>query len=151
MLRQRLSEALKEAMKARDERAISTTRLIIAALKDRDIAARGRGQPDGIGEDDIQSLLRTMVKQRQEAIQLFEQGGRMELVEQEKEEIAVIQRFMPRQLSDDEIKAAVAGVIKELDAHSLKDIGRCMAALKERHAGEMDFGKASGMVRQALG
>ena len=151
MLRQRLSEALKEAMKARDKRAISTTRLIIAALKDRDIAARGRGQPDGIGEDDIQSLLRTMVKQRQEAIQLLEQGGRMELVEQEKEEIAVIQRFMPRQLSDDEIKAAVAGVIKELDAHSLKDIGRCMAALKERHAGEMDFGKASGMVRQALG
>ncbi|HEV7371034.1 GatB/YqeY domain-containing protein [Arenibaculum sp.] len=151
MLRTRLNEALKEAMRAKNQRAVSTLRLILAALKDRDIAARGRGVTDGITEDEILAMLQTMIKQRREAIALYEQGGRLELAEQEREEIAVIEGFLPRQLDDDQVRDAVDGVIRELGASGLKDMGRTMAELRARYAGQMDFAKASGVVRAALG
>ncbi|HYD31702.1 MAG TPA: GatB/YqeY domain-containing protein [Azospirillaceae bacterium] len=150
MLRQRLNEALKEAMKAKEQRAVSTVRLILAALKDRDIAARGKGNMDGIGEDEILSMFQTMIKQRQEAIALYEQGGRQELAQQEREEIAVIERFMPKQMTEDEVRAAIGGLIAELGATSIKDMGKVMAEMRSRYAGRMDSAKASGWVKEAL-
>lgn len=151
MLRTRLTEALKEAMRARNQRAVSTLRLILAALKDRDIAARAHGVTDGIPDTEILAMLQTMIKQRREAITLYEQGGRLELAEQEREEIAVIEQFLPRQLDDDEVKDAVGAVIREVGASGLKDMGRVMAELRARYSGQMDFAKASGVVRAALG
>ena len=150
MLRERLNGALKDAMKAQDPRAVSTLRLILAALKDRDISARSKGNMDGVGEDDILSMLQTMVKQRKESIELYEQGGRLELAEQEMEEIAVIQRFMPEQMEDAEMRDAITSLIVDLEAKNLKDMGRTMAALKERYAGRMDFTRASAMVKEQL-
>lgn len=151
MLRQQLNDALKTAMLAKDARTVSTVRLILAALKDRDIAARGRGVPDGISEDEILVMLQSMVKQRRESISLYEQGGRLELAQQEAEEIAIIERFMPQQLSEAEVTEAVRTVIGDLGAGGLKDMGKVMAALKERYAGQMDFAKASAVVKQQLG
>jgi uncharacterized protein YqeY len=151
MLRQRLNDALKEAMLAKDSRTVSTVRLILAALKDRDIAARGRGVPDGITDDEILVMLQSMVKQRRESISLYEQGGRLELAQQEAEEIAIINRFMPQQLSDAEVAEAVRTVMTDLGATGLKDMGKVMAALKERYAGQMDFAKASAVVKGQLG
>lgn len=151
MLRTRLNEALKDAMRAKDARAVSTLRLILAALKDRDIAARTRGVTDGISDDEILGMLQTMIKQRREAISLYEQGGRLELAEQEREEIAVIEGFMPRQLGEEEIRQAVDEVIRDLGSGGLKDMGRTMAELRSRYSGRMDFTKASGFVRAALG
>lgn len=150
MLRQRLSDALKDALKSKDQPGVSTIRLILAALKDRDIAARSKGNMDGIGEDEILSLLQGMIKQRQESIGLYEKGGRLELAEQEKSEIVVIERFLPKQMSEDEMAAAVREAIKEAGAQSIKDMGKVMAALKSRHAGQMDFSKASALVKQTL-
>ncbi|MFC7333477.1 GatB/YqeY domain-containing protein [Rhodocista pekingensis] len=150
MLRTRLNEALKEAMRAKDQRAVATVRLILAALKDRDIAARGRGIPDGIDETEILSMLQTMVKQRRESIELYEQGGRIELAQQEREEITVIERFMPKQLDDEEIRAVVATLAEEIGAAGVKDMGRVMAELRSRYAGQMDFARASGIVREKL-
>lgn len=151
MLRTRLNEALKEAMRAREERATATVRLILAALKDRDIAARSRGVSDGIPEDEIHQMLQSMIKQRRESIALYEQGGRLELAEREAEEIAIIERFLPKQMSDEEVAAAVAATIADLGAANLKDMGRVMTALRERYAGRMDFGKASQAVKGQLG
>ncbi len=150
MLRTRLNEALKEAMRAKNQRAVSTVRLILAALKDRDIAARGRGVTDGVDESEILGMLQTMIRQRQESIALYEQGGRCELAEQEREEIVVIESFLPKQLDDAETQAAVAQVIDELGATCVKDMGRTMAELRSRYAGQMDFAKASGLVKQRL-
>ncbi|UEM23390.1 GatB/YqeY domain-containing protein [Skermanella mucosa] len=150
MFRSRLNEALKEAMRSKNQRAVSTLRLILAALKDRDIAARGRGVTDGIDEDEILSMLQTMIKQRREAIALYEQGGRLELAEQEREEIGIIETFLPKQFSEDEIRGAVDTVIKDIGATGIKDMGRTMAELRTRYAGQMDFGKASGFVKTAL-
>ena len=151
MLRQRLSDTLKSAMLGRDTRTVSTVRLILAALKDRDIAARPRGVTEGIGDEEILQMLQSMVKQRRESITLYEQGGRLELAQQEAEEIAIIQRFLPTQLSDAELAEAVGETIAEIGAQGLKDMGRTMAALKERYAGQMDFTKASAVVKQQLG
>jgi uncharacterized protein YqeY len=151
MLRQRLSDALKSAMLGRDARTVSTVRLILAALKDRDIAARSRGVTDGIPEDEILQMLQSMMKQRRESISLYEQGGRLELAQQEAEEITIIERFLPVQLSDVEMADAVRGTIAEIGALGLKDMGRTMAALKEKFAGRMDFTKASSIVKQQLG
>ncbi|CAA7618316.1 GatB/YqeY domain-containing protein [Magnetospirillum sp. UT-4] len=151
MLRQQLNDALKTAMLAKDTRAVSTVRLILAALKDRDIAARGRGVTDGIGEDEILSMLQSMIKQRRESISLYEQGGRLELAQQEADEITIIERFLPKQMSEAETDQAVRDVIAEIGAGGIKDMGRVMAALKERFAGSMDFTKASGMAKKALG
>lgn len=151
MPRQRLKDALKEAMKAKHDRAVSTVRLILAALKDRDIAARGRGVMDGIPDEEILQMLQSMVKQRRESIELYEKGGRPDLVKSEQEEIAVIEGFMPRQMDESEMLEAVTSLIVELGATSIKDMGRTMAALKERHAGRMDFAKASAMVKKQFG
>jgi uncharacterized protein YqeY len=151
MLRNTLNEALTEAMKAKDERAVSTVRLIRAALKDRDIAARAKGNMDGINDDEILQMLQTMIKQRRESIEMYEKGCRMELAQQEREEIEVIERFLPEQLSEADTMSAVRDLIGELGAKGLKDMGRTMAALRERYAGRMDFAKASGIVKAQLG
>jgi uncharacterized protein YqeY len=150
MLRTALNEALKTAMLAKEARTVSTVRLILAALKDRDIAARSKGNMDGISEDEILGMLQSMIKQRKDSIALYEQGGRLELAQQEQEEIAVIERFLPKQMSQDEAEAAIKSVIGEIEAKGLKDMGRTMAALKERYAGQMDFTKASGLVKGLL-
>jgi hypothetical protein len=150
MLRARLDEALKSSLLARDARATSTVRLILAALKDRDIAERGKGNVDGLTDDQILQLLQTMVKQREESIRLYQQGGRQDLADEERAEIAIIREFLPPQLTPEEVEAAVADIIEELSATSLKDMGRVMAALKDRFAGSMDFTQASGIVRARL-
>jgi len=151
MLRQRLTDALKDAQKRRAGVEVSTLRLILAALKDRDIAARTKGDATPIGDDELLRLLQTMVKQRNEAIALYEQGGRLELAERERDEIAVIETFLPRQLDAAEIEAAVRQVIEETGAAGLKDMGATMAELRRRYAGCMDFAKASGIVKRELG
>ena len=150
-MRERLSDELKAAMKAKDTRVMATVRLILAALKDRDIAARGKGNADGIDESEILQMLQTMVKQRHESIELYEKGGRLDLAQQEAEEIEIIRRFMPAQMSEEEVAGAVADLVAELEASSLKDMGRTMAALRERYAGRMDFAKASAIVKKQLG
>ena len=129
---------------------MSTLRLILAALKDRDIAARTNGLAEGISDDDVLLMLQTMVRQRQESISLYEQGGRLELAEREQEEIQIIQQFLPRQLGDDEIRAVVAEVIQATGAGGLKEMGKVMSALRQDYAGQMDFGKASGIVKALL-
>jgi uncharacterized protein len=150
MLREQLADALKVAMKARDQVTVSTVRLILAALKDRDIAARGGDKDDGLGDDAILGMLTTMVRQRRESIALYEQGKRDDLAAREAAEIVVIERFMPRQLDEAEAADAIGQVIDELGSKSLKDMGRTMGALKEKYAGQMDFAKASGLVKQRL-
>jgi len=148
-MRERISTELKDAMKARDKRRISTLRLIATAIKDRDIAARSNGN-DKVSDAEILDILAQMVRQRRESIKAYEEGGRLELAEQEAREIEIIQAFMPRQLSPDETAKAVADVIAELSSESLKDMGRTMAELKKRYAGRMDFAKASALVKQHL-
>jgi uncharacterized protein YqeY len=151
MLRQRLNDELKAAMKSRDQRATSTLRLILAALKDRDIAARPRGVTDGVDETEIIDMLQKMVRQRQESIVLYKQGNRPELAAQEQGEIDMIERFLPQKMSDTEAAMAVESVVTELGASTIKDMGRVMAALKERYAGRMDFAKVGQQVKQKLG
>ena len=151
MLRQQLNDALKTAMLAKDTRVVSTVRLILAALKDRDIAARSRGVMDGIGDDEVMQMLQSMIKQRRESISLYEQGGRLELAQQEQDEIDIITRFLPHQMSEAEIADAVAAVVAEVGAAGIKDMGRVMAVLKERFAGQMDFTKASASAKKTLG
>lgn len=150
MIRQSLTDAVKEAMKARDQRATSTLRMVQAKLKDKDIEARGAGNPDGIDDSAVLSVLQGMVKQRRESIELYKQGNRPDLVDQEAAEITIIERFLPQQMDDAQSRAAIKAVIGEIGAASIKDMGRTMAALKERHAGEMDFQKASALVKEAL-
>ena len=149
MLRQELNEALKTALKTGDARARSTLRLILAALKDRDIAARP-AKTDGIDEAEIGELLNKMVRQRRESITLYEQGNRLDLAQQEAEEIAVIERFLPKQLSEADTSAAIDATVKELGAASIKDMGKVMAALKGKYTGQMDFGRASALVKAKL-
>jgi hypothetical protein len=151
MLRDQLNEALKTAMKAKEGRTVSTVRLIRAALKDRDIAARGKGNSEGIADPEILSMLQSMIKQRRESIEMYEKGGRVELAEQEAEEIVIIEGFLPEQMGEEATAAAIKEVIKELDAQSLKDMGRTMGVLKERYAGKMDFSKAGPLVKAQLG
>jgi uncharacterized protein len=151
MLRQAFADRLKGAMKARDARTVSTVRLILAALKDRDVAARGQGNAEGVIEAEIQRLLQGMVKQRRESIALYEQGNRPDLVQQERDEIAVIETFLPRQFEEAEIEGAAAAIIAETGASGIKDMGKVMAALRARHAGVIDFGRAGAIVRRLLG
>ena len=151
MLRPRITDALKIAMKSRNKAQVSTLRLIMAALKDRDIAARSNGNPDGVSDDDVLSMLQSMIKQRRESIKLYEQGGRMELVQQEAGEIAIIEDFLPQQMSEADITAAIDTAIAAIEATSLKDMGKVMGALKADHAGTMDFSKASAIVKERLG
>ena len=150
MLRNSLSEALKAAVRGRDRRAVATIRLILAALKDRDIAAREKGNMDGIDEAEIMAMLQTMIRQRRESIQLYEQGGRLELAEAEAEEIEVIERFLPEPMSREEITRAVEATLAALEAGGLKDMGRVMAALREAYAGRIDLTEASRQVKARL-
>jgi uncharacterized protein len=151
MVRQRLNDDLKAAMKSRDQRATSALRLILAALKDRDIAARERGITNGVDEPEIIDLLQKMVRQRQESIAMYQKAARQELVDQEQGEINIIDRYLPQKMSEGETNAAIAAVVEELGASSIKDMGRVMAALKERYAGRMDFAKVGQQVKQKLG
>lgn len=150
MLRDRIRKELNSAMRAKDARATSTLRLIIAALKDRDIAARGDGDEGGVGDDDILKMLQTMVRQRRDSIELYEKGGRLELAEREAEEIAIIERFLPEQLDEKAMREAVSKTVGDIGAAGLKDMGKVMAALRENYAGQMDFGKASAIVKEQL-
>lgn len=151
MLREQIDAALRTAMKAKDDRLrIATLRLINAAIKDRDIAARSEDRCEGVSDDEILAILTKMVKQREESAAAFEAGCRPELAEQERREIEVIKEFLPRQLSEEEIKSAVTDVIEEYEASGLKDMGKCMGALKERYTGAMDFGRAGKLMKEQL-
>jgi len=151
MLRDNISQALKTAMKAKDMRETSTLRLIMAAVKDRDIAARGNGNVDGITDDEIMKVMQTMIKQRRDSIEMYEKGNRPELAKQESEEIEIIRGFLPEQMTDGAMEVAVVSVIESLGAATLKDMGRTMGHLRKNFAGRMDFGKASALLKQRLG
>ena len=148
-LRESFTELMKEAMKAGDKRRTGTLRMITAALKDRDIEARGQGKAP-LSDDEILGLLQKMVKQRQESLSIYEQAGRTELATQEREEIEIIMGFMPKQMDEAEVAAAIKAVIAETGAASVKDMGKVMAVMKDRYAGQLDFAKASGAVKAAL-
>ena len=150
MLRDELTKSMKEAMRAKEARKLSTVRLILAAIKEKDIEMRGVDASDKDDDAIITDILSKMVKQRRDSIKAYEEGGRCELAEREKEEIAIIEEFLPKQMSDDEIKAAAEAVVAELGAEGLKDIGRCMGSLKEKYAGQMDFAKASTTIKGML-
>ena len=148
-MREIIAEALKTAQKSQDKRRTSTLRLINAAIQDRDIANRGAGK-DPVSDDEILQILTKMVKQRQESAKAFEEGNRLELAEQERDEIAIINDFLPKQLGEDAVKQACQQIIAEVGADGLRDMGRCMSALKDKYPGKMDFGKASGIVKEML-
>jgi uncharacterized protein YqeY len=150
-LRARVSTALKEAMKAKDSTRLSTLRLINAAIKDRDIEARGEGKDEGVGDDVVLAIMGKMVKQRQESAKVYEEGGRLELAEKEASEIKIIEDFLPRQLSDDEAAAAIDAAIAQVGAESIRDMGKVMGVLKGKYTGQMDFGKTGPMVKDKLG
>jgi uncharacterized protein YqeY len=149
VLRETINGAMKDAMKSQDKLRLSTLRLVNAAIKNADIEARGLGK-DALDEAALLALLQKMIKQREESISLYEKGGRKELADQERGEIAVIQGFLPQQMSEDEMKAAIAAAINESGAASMKDMGKVIGALRAKYAGRMDFGKASGLVKSAL-
>ena len=150
-MRTTISTALKEAMKAKDADRLSTLRLINAAIKDRDIAARTEGEDVQVSDDTVLAILGKMVKQRQESARAYEEGGRLELAEKEMKEIRIIEEYLPRQLDDAETDAAVAAAIAEVEATSIRDMGKVMAALKGKYTGQMDFGKVGPMVKAKLG
>jgi uncharacterized protein YqeY len=149
MLRDDINNAVKEAMKAKDERKLSTLRMVNATIKNADIDARGNGKPP-LSDADLLGVLQKMIKQRQEAVELYDKGGRAELAAQEREEIAVISAYLPKQMSDDDVKKAIAEAIGETAAAGMKDMGKVIAVLRAKYAGQMDFGKASGLVKAAL-
>lgn len=148
-MRDQIAQALKTAQKSQDKRRTSTLRLINAAIQDRDIANRGASK-DPVSDDEILQILTKMVKQREESARAFESGNRLELAEQEREEIAIIKDFLPRQLGEDDVRKLCAQVIGEVGADGLRDMGRCMNVLKEKYPGQMDFSKASGIVKGLL-
>lgn len=150
MLRDKLSDAMKEAMRARDQAALGTIRLILAKLKDVDIAARTETSREGVAEDKILSMMQGMIKQRNESIVLYEKGNRADLADKEKAEIAVIERFLPQQMDEAAVADAVREAVAAAGARTVKDMGGVMAALKARYAGQMDFAKASAAVKKAL-
>ena len=149
-MRERIAQAMKDALKSKDQAALSTIRLISAALKDRDIAARSDNNHDGISDDEILSMLQTMIKQRNESAKMYEDGGRPELAAAEQAEIELIKQFLPEQLSHDDIEKAIKDAVAEAGASSIKDMGKVMAHLKEHYAGQMDFSAGSQMVKAAL-
>jgi uncharacterized protein YqeY len=148
MLREQFTSELKTAMKGGDKRRVETIRMITAALKDRDIEARVSGKE--MGDDEILALLQKLVKSRQESMEIYAQNARPELADKEREEIAIISSFLPQPMSDEDVAAAIKAAIAETGAASIKDMGKVIAALKAQHAGKMDFGKASGLVKAAL-
>lgn len=150
-LRNKINAEVKVAMKAKNQRRLSTLRLINAAIKDRDIQNRGTGKDDSLDEAGLLAILSKMIKQRRESAQTYDDGGRPELAAGEREEIAIIEEFMPKQMDDDAIRAAAEKIVGELGAEGLKDMGRTMAALKEKYAGQMDMSKASAAIKSLLG
>ena len=150
-LRDKVNTALKAAMKAKEAERLSTLRLINAAIKDRDIAARGEGVEDGVDDGEVLAILGKMVKQRQESARAYEEGGRLELAEREMFEIGVIEEFLPRQLDEDETEAAIAAAIEATGAESIRDMGKVMGVLKDKFTGQMDFGKVGPLVKGRLG
>jgi len=149
MLRDDINSALKGAMKAKDERRVSTLRLVNSTLKNADIEARGQGKGP-LGDGEVLGVLQKMIKQRQESVELYEKGGRAELAQQEREEIAIITAYLPKQMSEDEVKAAIAQAMQEVGAADMKDMGKVVGALKGKYPGKMDFAKASALVKAAL-
>lgn len=149
-LRDSINQALKDSVRSKDTVSTRTLRLILAAIKDRDIAARSKGATEGISDDELLLMLQTMIKQRRESITMYEQGGRLELAEGERGEIGVIERFLPKQMDEAEMKTAIDNLIQELGASGLKEMGNVMAELRTRFAGQMDFGKAAGLVKASL-
>jgi uncharacterized protein YqeY len=149
MLRDDINASLKDAMKAGDARRVSTLRLVNAAFKNADIEARGQSKGP-LGEDDMLALLQKMIKQRQESVELYDKGGRADLAQQEREEIAIITAYLPKQMSDDEVKAAISAAINDTGAAGMKDMGKVIAALKGKFAGKIDFAKASALVKAML-
>jgi len=148
-MRAQIAEALKTAIRTQDKKRTSTLRLINAAIQDRDIANRGQGK-DQVSDDEILQILTKMVKQREESAKAFEEGNRLELAEQEREEIAIIRDFLPKQMGEDQVRSVCQQVIRDIGADGLRDMGKCMNALKEKYPGQMDFGKASGIVKTML-
>lgn len=149
MLREELQKALKESMLNKDMGTVAAVRLIIAGMKEKDVDARGKGQKEA-SEADLLSMMQTMIKQRNDSIKMYVEGNRQDLAEKEKAEISVIERFLPKQMSDAEVEAAIKAVIAETGAASMKDMGKVMASLKEKYAGRMDFGKASAQIKASL-
>jgi uncharacterized protein YqeY len=150
-LRDRIGQALKQAMKDKDQGRLATLRLINAAIKDQEIAARGSDEPAALGDAEIRAILARMVKQRHESVRAYEEGGRVDLAERERAEMSVIEEFLPRQLDKDEIDAAIDRAIAEVGAATIRDMGKIMGKLKERHAGQMDFGAVGAQVKTRLG
>ncbi len=150
-MRDRIYSNLKKAMKAKDAPRLSTLRLINAAIKDKDIALRGQGSQETVSETEILSILAKMIKQRQESATTYEQAGRLELAEKERAEVAVIEEFLPKQLNPAEVEAAIKSAIAAVEAKTIRDMGRVMATLKEKYAGQMDFGKAGAIIKSQLG
>jgi uncharacterized protein len=149
LIRDEINNALKEAMKAKDERRVSTLRLVNSTLKNADIEARGQ-RKDPLGDDGVLGVLQKMIKQRNESAELYDRGGRAELAQQEREEIAIISAYLPKQMSEDEVKAAIAEEIRNTGAAGVKDMGKVIGALKGKYAGKMDFANASALVKAAL-
>jgi len=149
-MRETIQSSLKAALKAGQAKELSTLRLITAALKDRDIAARSKGNNDGISDDEILSMLQTMIKQRQESSKMYREGGREELAQSEDEEITIIRTFLPDQMDEAAIADAITAAITESGAESIKDMGKVMGVLKTKYAGQMDFGAASGLIKARL-
>ena len=150
-MRYRINTELKDAMRAKDAPRLSTLRLINAAIKDKDIAARTDGQDAGVPDEDILAILAKMIKQRLDSITAYEEAGRLELAEKERAEVTVIEEFLPRQLNEVEISAAITAAIAEIEASSIRDMGRVMGALKAKYAGRMDFSKAGAVIKGLLG
>ena len=151
MIREQIKTKLVEAMKAKDEKTTGTLRLINAAIKDKDIEARPKGITDGIDDNAILSLLQSMIKQRRESIDMYTKGGRDDLVAGEQAEIDVIQMFLPKQMSEEEVKSAIQQIVTETGASSIKDMGKVMGVLKSKYAGQLDMGKASALIKSILG
>jgi len=149
VLRDQINDALKEAMKAKNERTVSTLRMVNSTLKNADIEARGASKP-ALGEAEVLAILQKMIKQRQESVELYKKGGRDDLVAQEEAEIAIISGYLPRQISDDEMKSAIDAAVAETGASGMKDMGKVIGALRGKYAGQMDMAKASALVKAKL-
>ncbi len=149
-LRTRITSSIKQAMRDKDSTRLSTLRLINAAIKDRDIAARGEGKEDGVGEDEVLGILGKMVKQRKDTAKTYEEAGRLDLAERESAEIEVIEEFLPRKLGDDEVLKAIDAAVSETGAASIRDMGKVMGALKSKYTGQMDFGAVGPKVKDRL-
>jgi hypothetical protein len=150
MLRTQITDAMKDALRAKDERTLATTRMIISRMRDLDIAARPKGNTEGIGDAEILSMLQGMIKQRRESVAAYEKGNRPDLVKQESEEIAVIERFMPKQMDEAAVRTAIDKVVAETGAANVKDMGKVMGELKKAYAGQMDFSQAGALVKARL-